>query len=160
MADRTQRTIAHLPVFEPPEQLRLGTWVQLVRTFYRAQRPIVQVLSADDVTLAQFDLLATLRYNDGVTQQELAERLLVTKGNVCGLIDRLEKLGWVERRGDERDGRVNRLHLTARGRRKVESLLPRHDAVVLTLLGKLSISQIQSLRSTLEEVEKAALSEV
>src|SRR6476646_4172381 len=92
-----------LPVFRSPEQLRLDLWMQLVRTFSRMQRSIVQALAAQDVTLPQFDLLATLRFNDGVTQQELAERLLVTKGNVCGLIDRLEKLGWVQRKADEKD---------------------------------------------------------
>ena len=58
-----------------PQQLRLDLWVQIVRTFSRVQRVIVQALAAQEMTLPQFDLLATLRFNDGTTQQELAERL-------------------------------------------------------------------------------------
>jgi len=134
-------------------------WVQLVRTFSRVQRVIVQTLAAQDVTLPQFDLLATLRFSDGVTQQELAERLLVTKGNVCGLIDRLEKLGWVERRPDDHDGRVNRLHLTSRGRRKVEAVLPQHDAVVLRMMQGVSPDQVHALQSVLDQVERQATSD-
>lgn len=159
MASRTTSPARPLPVFQSPEQLRLDLWLQFVRTFYRVQRNIVQTLTAEDVTLAQFDLLATLRFNDGVPQQELAERLLVTKGNVCGLIDRLEKLGWVERRPDAHDGRINRMHLTAKGRKKVDALLPLHNAVVLRLLGSVSPAQVQTLQSVLERIESAAISE-
>src|SRR4051812_23284891 len=148
-----------LPVFEGQEQVKLTTWVQLIRTFYLVQRRIVSVLTEHDVTLPQFDLLATLRFNDGVTQQELAERLLVTKGNVCGLIDRLETIGWVQRKADEKDGRANRLHLTARGRKKIDALLPKHNEVILKLLGSVSNAQIQSLQGVLEQVERQALSE-
>lgn len=159
MPSDSHKLATHLPVFESPEELRLNTWVQLVRTFSRVQRLVMQTLMAEDVTLAQFDLLATLRFNDGVTQQELAERLLVTKGNVCGLIDRLENIGWMQRRADDADGRVNRLHLTARGRKKIDALLPQHDELILKLLGSVPAQQIKSLQGMLEQVERAALSE-
>ncbi len=46
-------------------------------------------LAAHDMTLAQYDVLMTLCHGNGITQQELAERLLVTKANVVGLIDRV-----------------------------------------------------------------------
>ena len=63
--------------------------MQLARTFYKIERSISASLAAQELTLAQFDVLATLRYGEGVTQKELAELLLVTKGNVVGLLDRL-----------------------------------------------------------------------
>src|SRR5436305_10663045 len=87
-----------LALYESAPQVRLRTWVQLARTFYRIHRRIMSALARHDVTMPQFDILATLRFSEGVTQQELAERLLVTKGNVCGVLDRLEGLGWVSRR--------------------------------------------------------------
>ena len=144
-----------LAVYEPPDQVRLRTWVQMVRAFYRVQRRIVTVLAQADVTLPQFDVLATLRFSEGVTQQELAERLLVTKGNVCGVLDRLERLGWVERRPDANDRRANRLHLTAGGRRKVDAVLPRHDALVLDATRALSDVDVAFLRGLLERLEQA-----
>ena len=62
----------------------------------------------------------------GITQQELAERLLVTKANVVGLIDRVSPAGWVERRADPEDRRVNRLYLTNAGRK----LAARHSLII------------------------------
>ena len=72
-------------------------------------------LAAHGMTLAQYDVLMTLCHGNGITQQELAERLLVTKANVVGLIDRVSAAGWVERRPDPEDRRVNRLYLTEAG---------------------------------------------
>ena len=69
--------------------MRRRTWVRLVRVVSLIQRRIVVALAHHDVTLPQFDVLATLRFGEGLTQQELAGRLLVTKGNVCGVLDRL-----------------------------------------------------------------------
>src|SRR5687767_10881906 len=123
-----------LLILEDEEQLKLRTWVQLARTFLLVHRHLVSMLTEHELTLPQFDILATLRFSQGVTQQELAQRLLVTKGNVCGVLDRLEAVGWVERRPDAQDRRANRLHLTAAGRAKIDRLLPAHNALVLRTL--------------------------
>ena len=82
-------------------------------------RDLTEVLADHGVTLPQFDVLATLWHGEGITQQELAERLLVTKGNVVGLIDRLCGAGLIERRDDPADRRANRLHLTKAGRKRL-----------------------------------------
>ena len=159
MPQRRSHGERHLPVLESPAQVRLRAWVQLVRTVSLIQRRVVGALGAHDVTLPQFDVLATLRFGEGVTQQELAERLLVTKGNVCGVLDRLEALGWVERRPDPKDRRANRLHLTAAGHRKVAQVLPAHDALVLETFGGMSDGGVKSLRKLLDELERAVASD-
>ena len=144
-----------LTLLESPDELRRRAWVQLVRTVSLIQRRIVSTLSAHEITLPQFDVLATLRFSEGVTQQELAERLLVTKGNVCGVLDRLEALGWVQRKPDPKDRRANRVYLTAAGRKRVDVLLPEHDALVVSTLGALPDGGVKSLRNLLEELERA-----
>src|SRR4051812_28378741 len=146
MADRATPVSARLAVYERPDEQRVRTWVQLVRTFLRVHRRLVSALAAHDVTMPQFDVLATLRFSEGVTQQELAERLLVTKGNVCGVLDRLEKLRRVERRPDPTDRRANRLYLTPEGRRTVDVLLPEHDELVLETMRPLSATDVKALR--------------
>lgn len=155
MAGRSSVTTRHLHLYEGPEEAKLRTWVQLARTFYLIQRRVVSALAERDLTLPQFDVLATLRFGEGLTQQELAERLLVTKGNVCGVLDRLERAGWVERRPDPNDKRANRLHLTADGRRTIDAALPGHDAVVLHALRPLSASDAKALRAWLEALARA-----
>ena len=87
-----------------------------------------------------------------ITQSELAQRLLVTKGNVCGLIDRLEAAGLVVRRADPADRRANRLFLTPRGAALLAETLPTHLAIIQEILGGLRGSELQALRDQLERL--------
>lgn len=144
-----------LPLSESSEELRLRTWVQLLRTVQLVERRIGHVLARHEMTLAQFDVLATLRFSHGLTQQELAERLLVTKGNVCGLVNRLEVLGWVERRPDSEDARANRLHLTDAGWQKIKGVLPEHHAAVFSALAGVCDPDVRAFRETLRRVESS-----
>lgn len=155
MPSRSLNDRFQLPVFEGPDQVKLRTWVGLARAFYLMHRRVTVVLTGHGLTMPQFDVLATLRYSEGVTQQELARRLLVTKGNVCGVLDRLEALSWVERRPDATDRRANRLHLTASGKRKIEAVLPDHDALVVQAMRTLSAADVKSLGRFVDELAKA-----
>ena len=69
-----------------------------------------------------------------MTSRELTRELLVTAGNVTGLVDRLAALGLVERRPVPEDGRAVRVVLTARGRRVARRAIPRHRRDVESLL--------------------------
>lgn len=155
MAAKDPPSSNRLPLYEGAGESKLRAWVQMAGTFYRIQRRVVSRLAERDVTLPQFDVLATLRFGEGLTQQELAQRLLVTKGNVCGVLDRLERLGWVERRPDPNDGRANRLYLTAAGRRKIEAVLPEHDTLILDALRTLSAADVKTLRRILDDLATA-----
>ena len=143
-----------LPLYESGEELRVRMWVQLIRTFFLMQKKVSALLANHGLTIAQFDVLATLHWSQGITQQELAEKLLVTKGNVCGLIDRLEDIGWVERRADPSDARARRLHLTATGRQTIEAVFPEHDAEVVSLTKALSDGDNATLRGLLWQLER------
>ncbi len=66
---------------------------------------------AHGMTRAQWGILIWLERQPGITQKELAEFLEVEPITAARLVDRLENRGMVERRHDERDRRVWRLHL-------------------------------------------------
>lgn len=80
------------------------------------------------LTLPQFDVLAELaRAGDrGFTFIELSRLLLVTSGNLTGIVDRLERDQLVRRESDPTDRRVIRIQLTPRGRRLTDEMLPAH----------------------------------
>jgi DNA-binding MarR family transcriptional regulator len=103
----------------------------------------------DRMTMARFDLLASLLRHDGQTLAGLSRALLVTAGNVTGLVDRAERDGVVERRPDPDDRRVGRVWLTAEGRALIRSVLPMHDRQVHELLGGLGREQRRELRRLL-----------
>ena len=66
------------------------------------------------LTRSQWLSVSTLRRNPGISQAELAAKLDVEPISVARTIDRLEKSGWIERRADSKDRRINRLYLTQR----------------------------------------------
>lgn len=101
------------------------------------------------ITLPRFDLLAALDREDGQTLAALSRTLLVTAGNVTGLVDRAERDGLVERRHDPSDRRVGRVWLTTRGRALVRKLLPLHAGQIHELLGQLPIRERRALRRAL-----------
>ena len=142
-----------MPVLPDPDELELRTWVQMMRTFTRMARRLEQALEGHGLSLPQFDVLATLGRDEGITQQELAKRLLVTKGNVCGMIDRMEAGGWVERRPDPDDRRANRLLLTRRGRSLLSRVMPEQFAVVKRMMSVLTTPELQSLYQFLDRLE-------
>ncbi len=145
-----------LPVLTDPRGLPLQAWVRLIRARERIGRRLERLFARHGLTPAQFDVLATLQQGDGITQQELSERLLVTKGNVCGLIDRAEAAGWVERRPDPEDRRANRLYLTKSGRARLAETIPDHHAVVEQILGRLGPRKLQDLHDLLDDLIEAA----
>ena len=123
-----------LPSAEPDP---MRVWFRFVRLHRRAAGAVAAALKEVGLSIPQFDLLSTLTEREGLSQQELAERLYVTKGNVSGLVDRLVGAGLVERRASPDDRRSNALHLTARGRALAEAGIAAQTVYVTRTLGAL-----------------------
>jgi DNA-binding MarR family transcriptional regulator len=124
-------------------------WLQLVRAYNYMEARISADLRRADLTLARFDVLVVLAKGGPMSQQALADRLLVTKGNVVGLIDKLSTRGLVERQPSETDGRVNLLRVTPAGKRIVERVLPRQMQLIAGLMQPLSEREAASLQALL-----------
>lgn len=107
------------------------------------------------LTPAQFDVLSRLATEPGLTQQQLAERLLVTKGNVGGLIDRMEQAGLVERCGNPDDRRVYELHLTQSGARSFDAAAPALEEVLDSQFSALSEEEKTELMALLAKLDRA-----
>ncbi|PZS14174.1 MAG: MarR family transcriptional regulator [Pseudonocardiales bacterium] len=75
-----------------------------------------------DLTAPQAGILRLLRGNQGISQQELAERLGVLPSRIVAFVDELERVGFVQRVRDESDRRRNALRLTDSGRGALETI--------------------------------------
>src|ERR671916_2634691 len=91
----------------------LMAWMRLMRVYQKVDRASAEHLKGWGLSVAQFDVLARVGAEEGIKQQEVADSLLVTKGNVCQLLDKMEGRGLISR---HREGRINRLFLTGEGR--------------------------------------------
>jgi DNA-binding MarR family transcriptional regulator len=125
------------------EPLRI--WFRFIRLHRRTSAAIGGELKALGLSIPQFDLLSTLTEREGVSQQELAQRLYVTKGNVSGLVDRLVEAGLVERLALPGDRRSHALHLTPHGRELARRGLEAQRDYVARTLGRLADADLAAL---------------
>ena len=151
---KTTRLLRRLEVLYPDEVMPLQTWLQLVRVYSRIQRKLEHALGQQEMTLAQFEIMMTLKSCQGISQQELAQHLLVTKGNVCVLVDRMEKCGWLERQPDPQDRRAYRLTLTAMGRTLLKKVLPEQRQIIQEAFGVMSVEESRQLLALLDRLER------
>lgn len=105
-------------------------------------------------TRTQWILLRRVDQQPGVSQSDLAEALEVEKATAGRLIDKLAEYGWLERRQDENDRRVNRIYLTRLGRRIHSQISPIAEAMVREELSGLSREERDQLSRLLMRVKK------
>ena len=103
------------------------------------------------LTLPQFDALAELARSgrSGFTFGELSRLLLVTSGNLTGIVDRLESEGLARRQQGTRDRRVVRIALTRKGRRRVQQIIPVHARDIEKAMASVPAEQLEALNELL-----------
>lgn len=86
--------------------------------YQKAFRVLAERLFGVGLSVAQFDLLVQLvvAEPEKPKQSDLAKRLLVTKGNISGMVTRMAEQGTLERYDDPHDKRSNRISITPQGR--------------------------------------------
>ena len=127
-------------------------WMRLMRVYHKVERRSAERLKGWGLSVAQFDVLAHVGATEGITQQELADSLVVSKGNVCQLLDKMEGRGWISR---VQEGRANRLFLTDEGRRLFEDVVPAHEAGIAERFSVLSEADQARLHELLRKFDRA-----
>ena len=127
----------------------LSGWLRLLKAHNLVLREVRRDLGGG-TTLPQFDVLAQLaREPEGLTLVDLSRRLLVTAGNLTGIVARLQRDGLVRREEDPRDRRAFRVRLSGRGRGRIRNLIPRHAKLMEQLFDGLSAGEQDELRELL-----------
>ncbi len=129
----------------------LRVWFRLIRLHTRSRLAIANRLRALDLSVPQCDVLSTLTEPEGLSQQELASRLYVTKGNISGLIDRLVANGLVERRALPGDRRSHAIYLTAPGRELARQGIEAQKAFVSETFGQIPPERLAQFEELLIE---------
>ena len=106
------------------------------------------------ITRAQWAVLAKVQRTEGLKQTELAEQMEMQPITLTRLIDRLCDNGWIERRGDQTDRRVNRLYLREAARPLLGKLSWLRSELTATALDGISPSDAQRLLGQLETIKE------
>ena len=134
----------------------VGLWIRLAKCYALVLREVRDAPAGEGLTLAQFDVLAQLlRHPDGMTAGALSEELLVTAGNVTGLVDRLQTQRLVTRKAAPDDARVRIVKLTAEGKRVAQREVARHERLLERVFGALDAREQQAIAGSLDRIRVA-----
>jgi len=124
----------------------------LGKAYQQVNQDAKRRLAPHGVTPVQYALLKVLWERDDQSGVEIGGRLQLDSATITGVLDRLERAGFVARRADPRDRRVNRIVLTAQGRAAQAGLDREMAALNAAWFGRLSTGDADRLRAALGEL--------
>jgi len=131
---------------------RLRLWIRLLRASRFIEGVTREQFKAQfNMTLPRFDVMAALyRKPDGMLMSEIARFLIVSNGNVTGIVDRLVSEGFVARSQRNGDRRTSFITLTRRGRAAFAAMAAAHEYWIDELLGGVSTRDAEQLSAKLK----------
>jgi DNA-binding MarR family transcriptional regulator len=129
----------------PWDNPRFKNWVALVRAHNAVERALTKALQPLNLKTAHLDILLNVFRFPGLSQQELARKLLVGRSNVTMLLPQLEKRGLIARTADEKDKRIWRLELTENGLALTRQAIDIHVALIDKVMSASSQEQCDAV---------------
>jgi MarR family transcriptional regulator for hemolysin len=126
----------------------LGELSRLVRAYADKQA------ARHGITRAQWAVLAKVERTEGLKQSELAEQMEMQPITLTRLIDKLSDAGWIERRSDATDRRVNRLYLRKAARPLLTKLAGLRSDITATALEGISPADAHRMLAQLESIKE------
>lgn len=138
----------------PHSKQSLRLWLRLLSCSMIVEKRIRALLEQEfESTLPRFDAMAALeREPDGLTMSQLSAALMVSNGNVTGVVNRLIEEMLVVRTSESADKRVTTVRLTRKGREAFRKMARAHEAWIDRMFADLSDSQMEQLMKLLAEM--------
>lgn len=136
---------------------RLRVWIRLLRAARYIEGELRERLRREmETTLPRFDVMAALNRADGpMNMTELSRHLMVSNGNVTGIVDRLVEDGLVKRSQREEDRRANMIELTGSGKATFTNMASAHERWVDELLSPVDRDDADHLIDILTRFDRA-----
>ncbi|WP_053372600.1 MarR family winged helix-turn-helix transcriptional regulator [Paenibacillus sp. FJAT-27812] len=132
------------------ERLGLMVWYRLSRVYNQSLKETHQHLRKWDLSVSQFDILAQVGANKRLTQQQLADKLFVTKGNITQLLGKLEELGFVKR---EQEWKTKYVSLTEKGKELFDDVVPMQEHFQASQYNALNRDEKRQLLDLLKKIQ-------
>lgn len=114
----------------PWDNPRFKSWIAVGRACQIMQTALARALAPLEIKPPHLDILINLYRTPGISQQDLANKLLVGRSNLSMLLPQMEKRGLLRRRGDQQDRRILRLELTPEGAALTEQAIVIQSALI------------------------------
>jgi MarR family transcriptional regulator, organic hydroperoxide resistance regulator len=123
----------------------MNTWLGLLECYEQGSSQLAKALEPLEITLAQYDVLIALGGGDGISQQTLAARLVISKANLSSILNRLEERALIERVNDQSDARAKLVHLSPSGQSLIKRALTTTRKLIAATFGQLSQEDLDQL---------------
>lgn len=136
----------------PALERHLGYWLRRVSN--RVSGEFARELQARQTSVAEWVVLCQVQQKPGITAGELAEALVLTRGAVSKVIDKLEAKNWITDSTKPDDKRVRLFSLTRRGSRvfpRLAAIADRNDRTFFDILGAHERATLRRLLSKLAD---------
>jgi DNA-binding MarR family transcriptional regulator len=142
--------------FDSPEQ---EASLNLARTQDHIEAEVVRLFDSHDISPSLYNVLRIVRGHggEGVPCQEIGGEMVTRMPDITRLVDRLEKVGLVERRRTSKDRRVVLVRITKAG---LDLLALLHQPVLelhQRLLGHLSTDELSELNRLLVKARRVSI---
>ena len=128
------------------EMRALDSYIKLMRAADTISAAVNLSLSKFGLTESQFNVLDALYHLGPLSQKELGFKLLKSGGNITMVIDNLEKDSYVERIRGAEDRRIFFVHLTKKGKKRLENILPVQVKFIANEMHRLSKTEQTELQ--------------
>lgn len=137
------------------EERALRLWISLARCYTTYAKAVALKIQEYGLTAPQFGILEALYHLGPLSLGALADKLLVTGGNITYVMDRLEDQGMVYRQRSPEDRRIIQAKLTEKGASLISDVFPGHAAFIGTLSEHLDGDEQEQLRRLLKKLGRA-----
>ncbi len=136
------------------EILAMGADVKLLRAAESVSTRVHRYLVDENLSVRQFGVLEALYHIGPLHQRDIANKLLVSGGNITMVLDNLEKNDLVKRAQDPGDRRHNTVSLTEKGKKLMDRIFPRHASRIMQEMGVLTAKDQKKLGDLCRELGK------
>lgn len=124
-----------------PEDLPECIVFLLGKAYQKAHGDFKKQLNTYGLTNMQHLVLEGLWYQEGMTAAELCKLLIMDKATASGVLERMVDTGWIEKRLDPNDGRVQRLYPSKKAARYKSKLIEERKKANKHILKKFTIEE-------------------
>ncbi len=137
----------------PWDNPRFRNWIALVRAEKAVVRELTRALAGLDLKIGQLDVMMNIYRHPGMSQHDVARKLLIGRSNVTMLLPQLEAQGLIRREGDQKDKRVIRLFLTERGEERLMEALQVYTALIDRVMAQSTPEQCDAMGEQMRKIE-------
>lgn len=133
---------------------------RLLGTATELEKALEVYLAQHGISLSRFYVLTMLRryMPTGLKPTEIAEKMSVTRGNMTGLLDGLERAELITREDCPTDRRILNIKLSSGGFKLLDRILPEHLRRIACVMTRINEGELKKLTQNLEKIREALLS--